>query len=511
MRLMIIGIDSLDRKFLHEMLPRLPNLRKMMASGTELEPESTLPPDSITAWATIYTGMTPSQHGMVSFSDPLDKIDMTVVREIDPSPIRGRTFWDALSREGKRVCIVNPHLGYPPWRVNGIMIGRANTRDNVLCEPTDSLPASILEKLCMIREVPRRSHSDKWRKINKVRQLIESEREAGLYLLKQEEWDLFFLYSSALDYVKHYFWSFCDPNDPAYPGENPFQGVIKEFYTIYDRLIGSISEAAGSDCGKIVISDHGHGMRPSRLVNLNRVLKDEGLFMDIQSSGSRRVSPRAFVKDSARDLAKRAVNDFRLGNLGMKLLRAFPELRKAAMSSSYVDWDSTKAYVTDQSGMKAYAYGGIVVRRDKSSSEVEYESWRERAIRAVSEVVDPETGRSIARICIRREHLYPGKYVWKYPDLVIVLSDGYGLGWDGRGPLFDTASIHNIAPGSHKMDTPVLIVPRDYIDSRREADNFSLADFSGLVQSIVMNSTSAPMEAKSAVATSTEWELHSEN
>ena len=54
--------------------------------------------------------------------------------------------------------------------------------------------------------------------------------------------------------------------------------------------------------------------------------------------------------------------------------------------------------------------------------------------------------------------MYSGDYIDKYPDILFRLKDEYGVGWEiGKG-LVSPEPIHDIQPGSHKGETPVLLI-----------------------------------------------------
>jgi len=124
-RLVVIGIDALDSKTLSSLKDRLPNFRKLMDSGPQVEFDGVFPPDSPTSWASIFTGLNPANHGIVLFVDPLRRVSTMITKDVDDQTIRGKTFWDIAGRAGKKVCIIPHLLGYPPWDVNGVMIGRS--------------------------------------------------------------------------------------------------------------------------------------------------------------------------------------------------------------------------------------------------------------------------------------------------------------------------------------------------------------------------------------------------
>ena len=116
--LIILGIDALDWGWVDSHRHQLPNL----AGWPVVSPlQSIFPPDSIPAWTTIFTGRGPADHGYLDSIDYLDEAPDTAATTA-ASALPHNTFWDEASRQGLKVCVVNPFLAYPAWEVNGVMI-----------------------------------------------------------------------------------------------------------------------------------------------------------------------------------------------------------------------------------------------------------------------------------------------------------------------------------------------------------------------------------------------------
>ena len=72
-KLIVIGIDGLDANLIHQFRDDLPNFSKLSQKSPLTRMSSVFPPDSPTAWATIFTGLDPANHGIVSFKDQLPR------------------------------------------------------------------------------------------------------------------------------------------------------------------------------------------------------------------------------------------------------------------------------------------------------------------------------------------------------------------------------------------------------------------------------------------------------
>ena len=63
----VIGIDSMDSLLLLKYIDKLPNFKKLRENTPDIKMSSVFPPDSDTAWASIYTGLNPARHGVVNY------------------------------------------------------------------------------------------------------------------------------------------------------------------------------------------------------------------------------------------------------------------------------------------------------------------------------------------------------------------------------------------------------------------------------------------------------------
>lgn len=462
-RVMVIGIDSLDTILLSKFKDDLPNLRRLMEESPKLNFESVYPPDSASAWPSIYTGVSPAKHGaIVTFVDPNDRSKVTVSENLED--ITGKIladsefspFWDIAGAAGKKVCILFPFLIYPPKAVNGIMISRSQKR-NTKRFPVRSYPDSIATKnsLSELNTLKGNALSRTApRFIEAGRKLVLSETKFALEAVQNFEWDLFFMYSAVLDGFGHNLWRYCDENDPSYPGDNPYKETIKDCYKLYDEFIGAILDAVGSDTTTIVLSDHGHGMRPTRVINVNELLRNKGFL--VPKSGPLSIGSRAFSVDTLKMKLQKFVTDHNFSSVVAKLLVYFPAWRKIYVSTTPIDWQKTVAYLTDLSGVNVYSYAGIKIRRE-NLKEIEYEELRNKLIKELFQVRDPDSGENLFRWICRREELYQGRYISSYPDIIFELKDEYGAGWSIYTSVMDIVHGHEISSGCHKRDRAVAL------------------------------------------------------
>jgi predicted AlkP superfamily phosphohydrolase/phosphomutase len=450
--LVMIGIDSMDRELVAKYLSDLPVIRRLMEESPEVTMRSTFPPDSDTAWASIYTGLNPARHGVVNFVDPLEKTSIYQTDYLDSRRVMGKTFWDIAGKAGRRVCLLFPHIGYPVWEINGIMVSRIPKKDGFAVYP----PATTLDANLGALEIPKRvpnSTAEYEEYCTTFERVVRHEFAFARRMLAAGGWDLFFFYSPALDFIQHIFWNYCDPEDPSFPGEeNPYRSVIHDFYVLYDTLLGELLAGVPAGTPVVILSDHGHSMRPIELFNINEILRREGYLA--QKTGAsiplKKASER--VKRGVANLVQKTA----LRGTALRMLRKHPMIKEFYTVPSLIDFDRTVARCTDLSGVKSYTYGGIVLSRAQLPEAGAYEQTRAAIIDLLAAHTIPGSDEAIFEWVRRREDLYEGEYLDRWPDIIFKLREGYGAGWAINVPLFSLAATHNFYPGSHRGDTPVL-------------------------------------------------------
>ena len=464
-KILSIGIDSLDPELLLKYEVDLPNFTKIRKQSPVIHSSSVFPVDSIPAWVSIYTGLNPAKHGIIHSFDIFGSSWKDIVG-IDVNVFKGSTFWDRASDSDKKVCILFPFLADPPWEVNGLMVGRSTDEFHIPDEVTwmirkdiTTCPAKARAEYGIPDSIkgvkgrpPSKKDLDKYVEVLKTNTIEEG--NLALRLSKEADWDLFFMMFSWLDIVQHFFWRFCDEEDPTYPGENPYQNVIKEFYQRYDNILGEFMEAH-PETTTIVFSDHGHAMRPVRTVNINEVLRKKGLL----KSRSGRISPAPFILENLKRISLDLIRKFELDHLMVRVSKskALSSISKDIyMSSASIDLDRSMAYLSSFAGPKSYSHGGIEVNKGNLKGE-SYEELRTMLIDELSGLIEPETDQKLVKWVCRREDLYQGQNIHLYPDIVFELAEGYGVYWGIHTPLIGTAYEHKLASGGHHRDAVFLI------------------------------------------------------
>jgi predicted AlkP superfamily phosphohydrolase/phosphomutase len=164
-----------------------------------------------------------------------------------------------------------------------------------------------------------------------------------------------------------------------------------------------------------------------------------------------------------------------------------------------IDLKSTIACLSDPSGgLKAYSYAGIKIRNHNLQKEL-YEEIRDQIIRLLLDIKDPITSKTIVEWVVKREELYSGPYLYKYPDVLFKLKNNWGVGWDINKDLFGKSFSHRIHSGNHRQDTPVFLI-YDCNKVHTTTSNATLMDIAPTIFSLLGIKGEFAFDGKSIIA-----------
>jgi predicted AlkP superfamily phosphohydrolase/phosphomutase len=453
-KILFLGIDALDSVLLDAFAPQMPTFSRLRREGRFLPVVSTFPPDSDTAWATISTGLNPAQHGIVRFVDPLEKSYQILNVGSKNDVLRGKTFWEVLGQAGHPAHAIFPHLCYPVWPTPGIMVARGSSVVEVQANPPEVVADyPDADVFTGIRGFPDRSVPAMQSYAARLERMVRADTEFSLRLMKKQPWELFFTYFSTLDAIGHFFWNYHDPQDPGYVKGHPLETVILNAYKLYDEIVSQFLAAVDNDTTVLILSDHGQGARPYNLVSVNEILRQAGFL----SARDLKKNIHIGLFEKTKRFAIKTISRFGLGRIAGRVMRNFPAVVQTFTRPAAIDWDKTIAYATDMSGIKAYSYGGIKINRE-ALAERDYESICREIIDLLKEGCILPDGSSLLRFIAKREDLYEGPMLDRYPDIVLEFNYGYGVGWAVHAPFITRADSYNLVPGSHRGETGVCIV-----------------------------------------------------
>ncbi len=374
-RCFVLGLDGLGMGLLERLLAQgaMPVLSELMRRASVSKMRSVIPTVSSVAWASYATGVNPGMHNLFGFVD----------REPNPfrifipnaTHLRHETLWEALSRSGKRVAVLNVPVSFPPKPVNGVMVG---------CFLSPSLdkavyPASLLPTL---KEMGYGLDVDAWKArqdlggfLDELEQILESRFEVSFWLMEQEPWDFFQLHVMETDRINHFLLGLWED------GQEPWCGRFKSFYSRLDSWLGRLLEKLQGEMEKgqltlILMSDHGFCRLESEF-QVNHWLEKQGYL---------------FFEDSA----------------GRKLHQFLGRSRAYSLIPGRI-------------------FINLKGREDRGSVSpgAEYQDLRKELAEALLQVRDPWSNKPMVRRVHLREEIYRGPFLDRAPDLILEPEDGF--------------------------------------------------------------------------------------
>lgn len=241
-RKIVIGVDGACWELLDEFIERgeLPNFKAIKEEGSSGVLKSTLPPITVPAWASMFTGKDPGELGLYSFQyfDP-DKGKMELVSSSD---IKADFIWEELSPQKKSVVINVPGT-YPIRDFNGVLISGSLTPSSL----SDFVyPKSLKKKVNELTDgyiiEPSTYQKSKSEIYREAMETYNKREKLTRFLFKKEEFDLFVVVFRATDIIQHHFW-------------NDKEKLFKVYKKI-DDFLGFLLEETKED-EIFIVSDHG--------------------------------------------------------------------------------------------------------------------------------------------------------------------------------------------------------------------------------------------------------------
>ena len=462
-KVLLIGIDAATPNLVERWVKegKLPNLAKFYEQGSWGKLKSTDPPLSPVAWSSLATGREPGGHGVLDFviREPISY----QVRPINARERGVESFWDILSKRGRKVIVHNLPLTYPPDRVNGVMVSGwlAPHERRDFTYPRELL-GELESKLGKYEIYPRSLYSKGKGElfIKELERVLELEYKTADYLMKNKEWDLMVTIFFGVDLIQHYLWHCLDKNHPNYDQDEAEQygQAILKYYQQVDKRVGKLLKGIDKETVAMVVSDHGAGSH-YRSIYLNYWLWEKGYLKLKKGVLLSRLKQILWRNGLTFSRMHQLVDRLGLTGLvekkylgGTKIF-AHGLVKRLFLSFEDVDWERTKAYALGR------YYGSIFVNLQGREPQgivkpgQEYESLiKELAGKA------REMGESLVGEIYRREELYQGPFINRAADLVLVAKRKedafFGLTDFGSNQLVE--KVHRTT-GSHREEGILLV------------------------------------------------------
>lgn len=397
-KIAVIGLDCAPPDWIYgNWADIMPNLTALRESGIWGFMESTVPPITVPAWYSMFSGKTPGELGIYGFRNRTSYFydSLEFVNSFD---VRAKAIWDYLSVRNRSSIVIGVPPSYPPRPLKGIMISGFLTPDKA---SRFTYPSSFKEELRSflgedyLFDIRDFRTDEKNRLLKDIYALTSQRFEVAKWLTKEKAWDLFIMVDMGPDRFNHGFWKFFDPSHPQYRKGNPYEGVAEEYYSFVDKKLGELLNEFNEDTEILVVSDHGAKAMKGGIA-INQFLEKEG-FLRLRGSYE-------------------------------------PGTR---LTKELIDWRRTIAWA--EGGYYSRIFINVKGREPEGTVErKEYEKTRQKIIEFIKSIPDEE-GREIPTRIYRPEELYP-EIKGIPPDLIALLGD---LEWRAIGTVgWDSMYLH---------------------------------------------------------------------
>ncbi len=410
-KIFVLGLDGATFDLIIPWIKNgeLPTFKKLMDSGSYGYLGSTIHPLTAPAWSSFMTGMNPGKHGVYDF---VRRRIGSYKRDLVNASMRsGKTFWKILSERGKRVCVVNVPMTYPPEIVNGFLVSGIDTPD---IHSNYTYPESLAEEISDRHLIAVDTSGKNHRKyLEDSLEAVERRFEIMDRLFIKEEFDFFMEVINETDAVQHCFWEFTGK-------DGPFSNAIFKIYEKIDNLLEKFLRIFPHDYTLMIMSDHGAGPI-EKIFYLDTYLNKLGLlnYKNTDSSGLVKKLSKKYMKNLIY-FSQRYLPSAIKGRLKrMKDLRSGLE---SFLEFSEIEWSNTKAYSIGNQGNICINLRGRepqgIIKPGK-----EYEELCKMIISGLEGLKDPDTNEKAVDKVYRREELYHGPNLELAPDLLIRWKD----------------------------------------------------------------------------------------
>jgi predicted AlkP superfamily phosphohydrolase/phosphomutase len=412
-RILVLGLDGASLDFLEPLSKkgRLPNIARLMEEGCRTPLESTIPPVTIPAWVSMFTGKNPGKLGLY---DLLRREGYSV--KPNGGCFRGRNpIWRILNAHGYRVGVLNLPGTYPPEEMDGFMVTGMLT-------PSKSSPSSYPPDLASTLyrripgyelDVPQWAYSDEENFFDDLCRSTERRGEAAEYLIESIPCDLYIIVFTEPDRLQHVLWH--------------RREKLEEYWALLDEVIGGLLDLF-EDETIFVVSDHGFGPI-KKTFYVNEWLKGKGLLK-----------------------VERRLKKWLLAHLGrimeglyeklgeVRLLHPLASLLKEALGVDRlwrylytylskeriggIDWRRTKAFSCVHTPHFGQIYVNLKGRMEEGCvDEVDRPHIIDAIVEELRGLVD-EDGTPLKVEAYRAWELYGGPHVEEAPDIVFLIEGG---------------------------------------------------------------------------------------
>ncbi len=374
-KVFVFGIDGAPPNLVFgEWIDDLPNIKKLMKSGSFARLNSTIPPSTIIAWNSLLSGKDASEIGVFNYTY---KDEQGNSKLVDSKKIKCDLIFDILGKENKKSVSLFVPLSYPVKPINGTRVsGFLTPGPNDKC----CYPQELIEKIKSVKNpelffdvaVGLAGH-----KGMEIKDLIEKTYEMTdmqIDLIKdlvKGDWDFFMSVIIGTDRMQHMLWRHFDKTHRRFIENSEFKDALKNYYSYLDKKLGEVLSLLDKDTTVIVCSDHGM-IKQEGKININNWLIQEGY---------------------------------------LKLKEGVDLSEKKRFNTSFVDMENSKAYG-----------GGAYNARVYIKQGPDYEKIKQELIEKIKQIPDDKGNKLDTKVFDSKE-IYKNPDLPECPDLTVYFDD----------------------------------------------------------------------------------------
>lgn len=465
-RQLVVGLDAMEWSLVEQWANqgKLPTFRRLIEQGARAELTTTAAQLPDTVWACIYTGSNPAKFEKF-FYVQYDARTMGL-RNVPDDAIHRKPFWEYISAAGQRVGICDVPKFPLSKSINGFQF--TNWGAHATKTARVSSPPSLIQELDARFGRHPVGDCDKFdAKPDSLRELrqrvldgVRAHGEVFRWLMREQQWDLFFAGFSAAHCIGHHFWHGVDGSHPRHDESvrDDFAGSMEQVYQAVDREIGEMLELVDPTTRVMIVSGHGMGPIFHASWNLPEML-------DLWGYGAK---PASRISTTEKPNQAK-VNPWRIlkmivpGPVQYAIKGMLPKFAQDQLLFLWYrggkNWKGCRAFAipnNDSVGairvsVKGRDRDGVVERGD-------YEAVCRDIANALYELRDREGGRPLVKQVTLTHENFHGPFLEQLPDLTVLWDQSFA--WDTvYSPRFGTLQIRqqDARTGGHSSHGFVLM------------------------------------------------------
>lgn len=239
-KVIVLGLDGATWDFIIPLIKRgeLNTFKNLLTQSIATPLRSTIPPTTIPAWQSMFSGLTPEKLGITDFF----KIKDNKLVPVTSKDFKGKILWDVYPN--LKYIIYNIPGTYPAYEINGILItdpiGKWSSKSIYPSELKEELERIFNKKL--LKNLTNEPITKRGR-VKQLYDLTKAETKLFIHLYENYKFDIFIFRYEITDYIAHW-------------AKNKEE--IESAYKLLDKELEKIlSKIDLTDSYLLIVSDHG--------------------------------------------------------------------------------------------------------------------------------------------------------------------------------------------------------------------------------------------------------------